>query len=206
MNYKNFAAVAANTGQQTANFLTDQTIRQMVCKAHAELAALKRTAIMQLDQKTQLNRAQRRAQKYHKKSRKGEVKIIPLPNMLDEFVVFDTPQRVIEQLKNGSIDASDDIPVFRDNTGQLCQVCPALDGWLYAWRMIISKLNANINLNPLMAINSRLHDNLPINLDMVNSAETVLTQCRHLYRSAPRDQVKQIAKIAQVHIKYGNDQ
>jgi len=61
-----------------------------------------------------MNRTQRRLAE--RNERRGTVyteRVKPLPALLDEFTVFDMPQTIIDQLKNGAIDAANELQSCR---------------------------------------------------------------------------------------------
>jgi len=93
-----------------------------------------------------MNRTQRRqADRNARRNITHTERIVPLPALLDEFTVFDMPQSIINQLLNGAIDCANDVPVFRDNSGQWCEVLPALEGWLFTWRKLDEELNLHLS-------------------------------------------------------------
>jgi hypothetical protein len=62
-----------------------------------------------------LNRAQRRAAKY---KRPQTDKVISLTPLIDEFTIFDTPQRILDEIASDRLSINqDDVPVFIDNSG-----------------------------------------------------------------------------------------
>lgn len=144
------------------------------------------------------NRAQRRAAK------RGKLlmpeRIVPLPSLMDEFTVFDMPQTIIDNIKNGQIDAYQGKPVFRDNTGQLCEVCPALAGWIETWEMINLQLGTNINLQPLGKLHNKLQADMPLSVPDVTTAEETLRSMRLVFRASDRNLIASIAKSAQIKI------
>lgn len=146
----------------------------------------------------QPNRAQRRAMKNVKQMQPA--RIVPLPSLLDEFNVFDMPQTMLDQISNGSIDAVQGVPVFRDNAGEWNEIVPALEGWIFTWQCINEKLQLDIDLQPLATINKRLHNNAPITRDNINNALECLNNCRKAFRSSNRQQIVSIAKTAQISI------
>lgn len=84
-----------------------------------------------------MNRELRR--KLERDERRGKIhkeRVVPLPAAFDEFTVFDMPQSILDQISNGSIDAIQGVPVFRDNTGVWTELMPALEGWIYQSRLI----------------------------------------------------------------------
>jgi len=148
-----------------------------------------------------MNRTQRR--QAERKERRGIVyseRIVPLPALLDEFTVFDMPQSIIDQLTNGTIDAADDVPVFRDNRGEWCEVVPALEGWLFTWKKINSALDLDLHFDAMELLASRLGKNLWLNPPHIEMAAKELQSCRYAFRTADRKEISRIAKTAQIQI------
>ena len=107
-----------------------------------------------------MNRAKRRAMARNK--RPAADRFVPLPSLLDEFTVFDMPQTILDKICNGEIEAHQGVPVFRDNTGELCEVCPALAGWIFTWQRINDQLGSGLDLNPLKRLHNKLHADMPL--------------------------------------------
>lgn len=150
---------------------------------------------------TNMNRAQRRqAEKNIRRGITLTERVVPLPALLDEFTVFDMPQSIIDQLKNGSIDCANDVPVFRDNTGQWTEVLPALQGWLFTWRKIRDELNLNLFFGNISLIARCLAKNLTFHPQYIESAAEELHACRLAFRTADRKEIVRIAKNAQLQI------
>ncbi len=149
-----------------------------------------------------MNRAQRRqAERNAKRGIAHTERIVPLPALLDEFTVFDMPQTIFDQIKNGQIDAVDDVPVFRDNTGNLCEVVPALEGWIFTWEKITTELKINnIAFTSMRILLSKLNSNAMLSAIDIAAAGCELNQCRLLFRKCDRTKLMDIAKTAQLQI------
>jgi hypothetical protein len=125
-------------------------------------------------------------------------RVVSLPSLLDEFTVFDIPQRIFDQISSGQVDAVNGIPVFRDNTGELCEVVPALQGWIDTWKDISEKLNLSLDLDQMQVICSRLHYSMPITEEQISAARVALRECRIAFRTTDRKQITAIAKTSQI--------
>jgi hypothetical protein len=145
-----------------------------------------------------LNRAERRA--LAKGKRQQPERIVPLPKILDEFTVFDMAQTIIDKISHGEIEAYQGRPVFRDNTGTLCEVCPALAGWIDTWHSINDRLGTNINLTPLEKLLKRLHNSVPITEAEIHAAADTLNSMRLVFRASDRKVISSIARTAQIKI------
>ena len=148
-----------------------------------------------------MNRAQRRqAEKNIRRGITHTERVVPLPALLDEFTVFDMPQSIIDQLQNGSIDCANDVPVFRDNTGQWVEVVPALDGYIFTWQKISDELNLNLSLHYLKLLLSCLSKGYFFQSLYVDKSAEELQACRIAFRSADRKEIVRISKNAQLQI------
>lgn len=129
-------------------------------------------------------------------------RVVALPSLIDEFTVFDVPQRVLDQISNGSIDSHGGVPVFRDNAGIWTQVVPAFEGWIFTWRELDQKLNLGIaaEIDALAVINTCLHYDMPISEEKISVARTALKECRIAFRITDRQQITSIAKTSQIKI------
>jgi hypothetical protein len=145
-----------------------------------------------------MNRAERRALARGKHQQPE--RIVPLPKILDEFTVFDMAQTIIDKISHGEIEAYQGRPVFRDNTGALCEVCPALAGWIETWHSINDRLGTNINLTPLEKLLKRLHNSVPITEAEIHAAADTLHSMRLVFRASDRKVISSIAKTAQIKI------
>ena len=154
-----------------------------------------------------MNRAQRR--QAERNERRGKIyteRIVPLPALLDEFTVFDMPQSILDQLSNGSVDAVNNKPIFRDNTGQLCEVVPAMEGWIFTWQKIQQKMAEKLDIEPLQIVCNRLKYDMKLTMRHINHAQDALDNCREFFRTNNRAQIASIAKTAQIQILIENKQ
>jgi hypothetical protein len=129
-------------------------------------------------------------------------RVVALPSLLDEFTVFDMPQRILDQISNDSLDAQGGVPVFKDGSGIWMQVVPAFEGWIFTWRELDQKLNLGIaaEIDALDAINKCLHYAMPITEEKISIARTALKECRLAFRATNRQQIASIAKTSQIKI------
>jgi len=148
-----------------------------------------------------MNRAQRRlAEKNTRRGITYTERVVPLPTLFDEFTVFDMPQSILDQLKNGSIDCANDVPVFRDNTGQWTEVLPALKGWLYTWEKISTELNLSLSFHFFKMLSTRLEHGVLLDHLHIKCCIGELYACRLAFRIADRKEIVRISKIAQLQI------
>lgn len=152
---------------------------------------------------SQPNRAQRRAMKKAKPI--APARIVPLPALVDEFTVFDIPQRILDQLNNNTIDVVENedgksMAVFRDNAGVLTEVCPAMLGWVETWEMISEKLCLHLNFVGLKFLCTALNRDECFPAAIVTVAQLELAECRRAFRTSNRKEIVRIAKMAQLKI------
>ncbi len=148
-----------------------------------------------------MNRSERR--QAEKNARKGIVyqeRVVPLPALLDEFTIFDIPQSILTQISHGAIDSIQGVPVFRDNTGEWCEVTPALAGWIFTWEKLNAELNLKLDLTPLTIICKRLQNYTPITRENIGNALLCLDACRMAFRTNDRQRIAYISKNAQIQL------
>lgn len=150
-----------------------------------------------------MNRAMRRAMKHRRQVKPAQV--VPLPSLLDEFTIFDIPERILSKLRNGEIEALQGRPVFYDNAGDLQEVCPALEGWIFTWQMINDKLGLNLGLAPLRKLHNKLQACMLLTHTDVTQAQAALEHIRAIYRITDRQKIASIAKEAQIAILIGDN-
>lgn len=127
-------------------------------------------------------------------------RVVSLPALIDEFTVFDIPQRIFDQISNGSIDAVQGVPVFVDNEGILSEVVPALSGWVFTWQKISDDHHMGLSLVAMEAVYKRLQVNTPLTNLIVAQAKVELNACRAAFRTADRKALMATAKTAQLQI------
>lgn len=152
---------------------------------------------------TFMNRAMRRALKHGRQEKPG--KVVQLPSLLDEFTIFDIPERILHKLQNGEIEALQGRPVFYDNAGDLQEVCPALEGWIFTWQRISDKMDLNLNIAPLGKLHNKLQACMLLTPRDVMEAQAALASIRNIYRIIDRDKLRSIAKEAQIAIMIGDN-
>lgn len=153
-----------------------------------------------------MNRQQKR--QLAKSQRRGTInqgRVVPLPRILDEFTVFDIPQSLMDKIKNGYVDVIQGVPVLRDNTGQLCEVAPALAGWIFTWMKISQGLNLNLSLQYMGALEKRLSNGMIITVSLLKHCQDELDQCRKAFRTQDRDKITSIAKTANIQLLMNTD-
>jgi len=148
-----------------------------------------------------MNRAQRRlAEKQERRGTAYVPKVVPLPFLFDEFTVFDFIDTFLLKLRNGSVDSAQGVPVFRDNEGELTQLCPALLGWIETWEFIHEKIGVDISMLPLQRIHNKLTYVMPISQSEIFAAIVTNEACKKAFRGQNRKLITEAAKLAQFKI------
>lgn len=127
-------------------------------------------------------------------------RVVGLPPMLDEFTIFDTPQTILDRISAGEIEAVNGRPVFRDNTGAWCEVCPALDGWIFTWQRISNELDMRLDLSALSKLNNKLRYDMSISELEVKAGHAALNKIRQAFRTGDRSRIATLAREAQIAI------
>lgn len=127
-------------------------------------------------------------------------RIVGLPPMLDEFTIFDIPQTILDRISAGEIEAANGRPVFRDNTGAWCEVCAALDGWIFTWQRISNGLAMQLDLSALSKLNNKLRYDMRISELEVRAGHAALNKIRQAFRSSDRSRIASLARDAQIVI------
>jgi len=146
-----------------------------------------------------MNRALKRALKH---KRVQQERVVPLPRAIDEFVVFDMPQRMLDEIKSDrlSVDA-EGTPVFQDNHGVWQEITPSLAGWIVTWERILTTLtpaSPHCSLEGLKEINRNLNDDIDIEPETLALAIAEFEYCRHVFRNSDRSKIQSIAKTSQI--------
>lgn len=148
-----------------------------------------------------MNRTQRRqAERNARRGISYAERVIPLPPLVDEFTIFDIPQSILTQISHGAIDSMQGVPVFRDNTGEWCEVTPALAGWIFTWEKLNAELELRLDLSPLNIICKRLQSFTPITRENIGNALLCLDACRMAFRTNDRQRIAYISKNAQIQL------
>ena len=148
-----------------------------------------------------MNRKQRRQlQRDQRRGIDRSEKIVSLPALMDEFTIFDIPQTILDRISAGEIEAANGVPIFRDNTGAWCEVCPALDGWIFTWQRISDAMQLELDLQPLQKIHTKLDRNMPIFLEDITAGLHALLLTRLAFRENDRSRIAQLARDAQIAI------
>lgn len=154
-----------------------------------------------------MNRAQRRkiARDQRRKIDRNAARVFTLPAALDEFTVFDMPQTLLDKItQSGEVVEIQGAVVFRDPSGEWNQLCPALEGWIFAWEKISKELNANLDLSALKRLSKKLDVAMPLTQTECDCALAALDACRKLFRASNRKQIMQISRDAQIAILLGD--
>lgn len=150
-----------------------------------------------------MNRTQRRqlARDQRRNIDRNAARVVMLPAALDEFSVFDMPQTLLDKITiSGEVVEMQGAVVFRDPSGEWNKICPALDGWIFAWEKISKELNARLDLSALKLLSKKLDVAMPLTQKDCDGAIAALDACRKLFRVSNRKQIMQISRDAQIAI------
>lgn len=148
-----------------------------------------------------MNRQQRRqAQKAARRGIDRSERVVPLPALLDEFTIFDIPQTILDRIEAGEIEAANGVPIFRDNTGEWNEVCPALSGWIFTWQRISDAMAMQLDLAPLRKLNNKLQYDMKISEQEIEASQVALNKIRHAFRAGDRSRIAELARDAQIAI------
>lgn len=148
-----------------------------------------------------MNRTQRRQMKRDvRRDIDRSERVVPLPALLDEFTIFDIPQTILDRCQAGEIESAAGVPIFRDNTGAWCEVCPALSGWIFTWQKISDSLQLQLDLEAMRRVYKRLNVSMPLTEADISGAQAVLYRLRMVFRRNDRKQIAALARDAQIAI------
>ena len=124
----------------------------------------------------------------------------PLPHEVD--LVFRPLDLIFAQLRAGEIDAYRGAPVFRSFEGELCEVCPALEGWIETWALLDSKFRLGIDVAALITLRKKLVFGVPLTPEEVESAAEVVNRQRLAYaRDMDVYEVKSVSRTAEIKLE-----
>jgi hypothetical protein len=124
----------------------------------------------------------------------------PLPHEVD--LVFRPLDLMFAQLRAGEIDAVQGRPVFRSFEGELCEVCPALEGWIESWRLIDQRFGLDIGVKPLETLRRKLYYSIPLETAEVDAAWATVCAERVAYaQKLDVHKVKSIVRTAEIKLE-----
>jgi hypothetical protein len=150
---------------------------------------------MQLEQQ-QLNRAQRRALK-HKKA--VAERVIPLPPAIDEWNVFSMQDEFLRKLKKGYLDVVQGDPVFKDHSGEMLQLLPAMAGWIETWEYVERKNQVELKTAAWRKIFNKLYYNSPIRQIEIEALAQSIDLMKQEFRR-DRKNITELAKNMQIKL------
>ena len=89
-------------------------------------------------------------------------RVVPLPSLFDEWAVFNGITSILQKLERGEIEAANGIPVFQDEKGQWCEVCPALSGWISVLERYDRTFSLGLVQDPLAKLQNKLLYSMPL--------------------------------------------
>lgn len=145
-----------------------------------------------------MNRIERRRlERDQRRNIDRSYKSVSLPPMVDEFSIFGVYDRIILQLESGFIDAVGNMPIVKDDNGQLCDLCYALRAWIFTWEKIVDGLGIKLDFTPLHKLQKKLDVDMPLHINDVQAAKNCLHLQRMIFRQYDRQKIKVLATAAQ---------
>ena len=127
-------------------------------------------------------------------------RVVPIPSLFDEWAVFDGITGIIQKLERGEIEAVNGVPVFQDEKGQWCEVCPALSGWISVWERYDRSFSLDLVQDPLAKLHNKLLYSMPLTIGDVADAKGVLEQQRKIFRKLDRNKLASLAITEQISL------
>lgn len=125
---------------------------------------------------------------------------VDLPKYLDEFTVFNDIDRVMEKIEHGEIEHANGVPIMLASNGEWCEVIPAMNGWISAWKNFDKKFQLNHDVSPLVRLCNCLNYAKPISEHQIKAARRTVNEQRRLFRQIPRDALASTARTEQIRI------
>lgn len=129
-------------------------------------------------------------------------KAVTRPLRSEVELVFRPLDLIFAQLRAGEVDACQGRPVFRSFEGELCEVCPALEGWIASWRALNERFTLEIPVKPLETLRRKLHYSIPLEPAEVDAAWATVCAQRVAY-SHKLDvyEVKSVVRTAEIKLE-----
>jgi hypothetical protein len=123
----------------------------------------------------------------------------PLPHEVD--LVFRPIDAMFEQLRNDQVDAVRGRLVFVSFEGELCEICPALEGWIKVWELLDRRFELGIPTQPLDVLRRKLDAGMPLELTEVDAAwQTICAQRRAYAWRLDMFEVKSVVRTAEIKL------
>ncbi|ROH87987.1 hypothetical protein ED236_00395 [Pseudomethylobacillus aquaticus] len=147
-----------------------------------------------------MNRAQRRQENRLARAKPNRSRAIYSTSFTLLFESFDTIDRMIQKLRHGELEYISGVPVVMSLKGEWYAMLPALDGWIAYWRELTEQHNISYDDSPLAKLRNKLEYSMPLTLDDVDAAESVVHLQRKLYMCLPKSVTTRVAHKVQADI------
>ncbi|WP_281982074.1 hypothetical protein [Azonexus hydrophilus] len=124
------------------------------------------------------------------------------PRLDSALRVFKPVFAAFDQLATGEIETVRGAPVFKDWSGEWCELAPAIDGWADCWDRICRNQGIDINLEPLRKLARKLDYGAPLTEDDVSSARAVIDATWQAYIRLPVEITRSHAQTEEIAIAF----
>jgi len=123
------------------------------------------------------------------------------PDLHDVGTIFRPIHTMFDQLRAGEVDAVRGRPVFTDWMGEICEVVPALEGWISCWQRIIDGERLAIKLDGLRKIAKRLDLGVIMTEEDVEAGWREVLACQRATTRIPRKTLGSYMRTEQIAIE-----
>lgn len=128
--------------------------------------------------------------------------VVNKPRLDSALRVFEPVFAAFDQLATGEIETVRGVPVFKDWSGEWCELAPAIDGWADCWDRIIRDRSLPIDTAPLRRIAKRLANGVPLVEEDVTSARAVIDATWQAYIRLPVEITRSHAQTEEIAIAF----
>jgi hypothetical protein len=123
------------------------------------------------------------------------------PDLHDVGLIFRPIHTMFDQLREGEIDAVRGRPVFTDWMGEICEVVPALEGWISCWQRIIDGERLVFSLDGLRKISKRLDLGIMLTDDELEAGWREVLACQQATMQITRRAMGSYMRTEQISIE-----
>lgn len=123
------------------------------------------------------------------------------PTLIDIGRVFRPVMTVFNQLREGAVFSAKGVPIFKDWTGEWCEIVPALEGWCDCWERIANGEGFDLDLSPARKLSKRLKFDVPLQPEEVDAAYSVMARCQGLMLRVTRARLAGYMRTEQIQIE-----
>jgi hypothetical protein len=127
--------------------------------------------------------------------------VVNKPRLDSALRVFEPVFAAFDKLASGEIETVRGAPVFKDWSGEWCELAPAIDGWADCWDRICRNQGIDIDLEPLRKLARKLDYGIPLTEDDVSAGRAVIDETRSAFVSLPVEVTRAHAVTEQIQIE-----